>query len=323
MKVLHKICATLVLAAAATATAAPPKYTITDLGNGFNPSFGAVYATSVNNRGEVSGWAYHGQTVPQHHAMVWEGGTLTDLGTPDGSYDSAVYGINNRGTYVGHSEGWIAYFSDGAWTKLGVAGSANDVNDRGTIVGNYNASGTRAFMLRNGVFMDLGTLGPSFAYAFAVNGKDVAVGYSYDNAFHTRAFVYEKGAMRDIGTLGGTGAYAYDINDHGVVVGASDDGLGHTVAFVYERGVMRPLFATNTVNSMARSINDHGDIVGTIDGRGFLLARDGTLTILEQLPGVASGLWRYLQPVAINDRGWIVGTGYRGETGRSFLITPK
>ena len=324
MNLIQKMaCAALVLAAGATANAAQPQYTITDLGNGFNPRFGAVFATSVNNRGEVSGWAYAGENVPMHHGFSWEHGTLTDLGVPANAYESAVYGLNNRGTYVGHSGNNVAYLMDGVWTRFDLPGGAQDVNDRNTIVGYYTNPGTRGFMLRNGVFTDIGSLGVDYTIPYAVNSKDAVVGFAYTPQFHPHAFLYQDGVTRDLGTLGGTDSYAYDINDHGVIVGAASVSLGHTEAFIYD-GTMRQLpLPIAHANSMARSINDHGDIVGTIDGRGFLLTRDGTLTILEQLPQVASGQWRYLQPVAINDRGWIVGTGYRGESSRSFLITPK
>ena len=317
---LKKIAVAALCLAAGLVQAAQSRWTITDLGNSFNPIYGGVYATSVNNRGEVSGWAYSGQYVPEHHAFTWENGTLTDLGVPANSYDSAVYGLNNRGTYVGNSGGYIAYFTDGAWTKLTVPGSANDVNDSGTIVGAYNGSGTRPFMIKDGVFTDLGL---SFGVAFAVNRKDVIVGYTYDSAFHPSGWIYEAGAFRFIGTLGGTDSYAFDINDHGAVVGASSDAAGHVRAVIYEGGAMRRVESVSQSYSQARSINDHGDIVGTIDGHGFMLARDGTLTMLEQLPEIASQGWQYLQPMAISDRGWIVGTGWHNGSGRSFLIKPK
>ena len=321
MNILRQFGAALVLAAAATANAAAPaKWTITDLGNGFNPAFGAVYATAVNNRGQVTGWAYANQPIPMHHAFIWENGTLTDLGVPAGSFESGAYGINNKGTVVGHDGSRIAFYADGVWTRLEVQGSANDVNDRGTIVGSYNSVGTRPFMYRDGVFMDLGM---SYGVTYAVNHKDAIVGWTYDNAFHPRAWLYENGAVRDLGTLGGTDAYAFDINNHGVVVGASSHATGLAQAFIYENGAMRALFAMNHGYSHARSINDHGDITGTIDGRGFLLTRDGTLTMLESLPGVGSGGWSWLQPTSINDRGWIVGTALRNGTTRSFLLKPR
>ena len=323
MKFLHKMaCAAFAIAAAATAHAAQSRWTMTDLGNGFNPDFGAVFATSVNNRGEVSGWAYSGQNVPMHHAFVWENGTLADLGVPAGSFESSVYGLDTKGTYVGNSgNGFIAYYSDGAWTQLDVRGSANDVSDKGTIVGSYNSVGTHAFMLKDGVFTDLGTLANGNAVAYAVNHKDVVVGYSTGSSFEPRAFMYENGGMRDLGSLGGRDAYAFDINDHGVAVGAAADPAQHMRAVVYDKGAVVQLENVSASYSHALSINDHGDVVGVIDGHGFLLSRKGALTMLEQLPELAG--WTFVRPVAINDRGWIVGQGWFNGSGRSFLLRPK
>jgi probable HAF family extracellular repeat protein len=310
--------------AAGIAQAASTKWTIVDLGNSFNPIYGGVYATDVNNRGEATGFAYAGASVPQHHAFVWENGTLTDLGVPADSYDSTAYGLNNRGTFVGESGGYIAYLMDGAWTKLGLQGTAMDVNDGDTIVGNYrvSSSGTRAFMLRNGVFMDLGDLGSGYATAYAVNRKDVVVGAAYNAAFQLRPFMYENGVMRDLGTLGGSNAYATDINNKGVVVGYSQNASGQSVAMVYEDGAMRPLLSFGSFSN-ATSINDRGDIVGSVENHGFLMTGKGELVMLEDLPAVRAEGWQFLFPSAINDRGWIVGQGWHNGQGRSFVLMPK
>lgn len=316
--------AALLLAATATAHAAQPsKLTITDLGDSFNPIFGGIFASMVNNRGEIGGWAYAGATVPNHHAFIWDSGSLTDLGVPAGGYETTPYGMNNRGTVAGESGGYIAFYRDGAWTQLDLRGVANDVNDDGMIVGTYvNNVGTHAFLLKDGVFVDMGTLGGSYSTAFAVNSKGAATGYSYDHLFHLHPFIYQNGAMRDLGTLGGNNAYAYDINSHGVVVGTSEDGFGHTVAMIYD-GIMRPALPVATSFSTAKSINDHGDIVGTADGHAYLLESDGTLTWLDQLPEVVAAGWKFMQANAINDRGWIVGTGSLNGRGRSWVIMPK
>lgn len=317
-------CAAVFLAAAATAHAAQQsRFTITDLGDSFNPAFGGIFASAVNDRGEITGWAYAGAQVPQHHAFLWDSGAKTDLGVPPGGYESTAYGMNNRGTVVGESGGHIAWYQDGAWTQLDLFGVANDVNDGGTIVGGYtNNVGTHGYLLKDGVFIDMGTLGGSYSVAFAVNKKDVAVGYSYNGGSSLRAFVFENGAMRDLGTLGGSSSYAFDINNRGDIVGASDDGAFHTVATIYD-GSMRRLLPMATNFSVARSINDHGDVVGTSDGHAFLLESNGTLTYLDQLPEAVSGGWMYMQPLAISNRGWIVGTAWHNGHSRSFLITFK
>jgi probable HAF family extracellular repeat protein len=307
--------------AAGLAQAASGKWTITDLGVGPNPIFGGTYATNLNNRGDVTGWAYAGQTVPQHHAFVWSNGTTTDLGVPAGAYASEGNAINNKGTVAGSANNFVAYYKDGAWTQTGITGLALDVSGKDTIVGGANfGNQTHAFMIRDGAMIDLGTLnGGFYSIAYSVNDKDVVAGFSYSNDCCAHAMIWENGTMRDLGTLGGS-SYAYDINSSKVAVGVSFDRSGHEYAVAYDGGVQ--ILPVGGTWSLARSINDHGDIVGSSSNGGFLYS-DGAVTILDQLSAVTSDGWKYLQPVAINDRGWIVGHGVHNGSSRSFLLMPK
>ena len=312
------------LLVASLAQAAPQtRWTVVDLGAGFNGAFAGVAATALNNRGEVAGWAYRSESDLWHHAFTWDSGTLTQLGAPAGSRASSVSGINNRGTIVGDvGPNAPAYYRDGAWTVLGFSGALYAVNDHDTMVGSYNTpTGSPAFMIKDGVFFDLGTLGGSFAPAFAVNNKDVVVGYSYlAGTVTVHGFMYENGSMKDVGTLGGASSYLNDVNDHGVAVGGSEDAAGRTRAVVYD-GTLRAIPGLGTF-SYARSVNDHGDVVGDSDGHVFLY-RDGTVTLVDQLPEVIASGWHLQNPVAINDRGWIVVTGYRNGMSGSALLIPK
>lgn len=321
---IRKFLAAALFLTAGFAHGAPAsRWTVVDLGPSFNPVFGGVAATALNNRGQVTGWAYYGQSVPMHHAFIWDSGTLVDTGVPTGSFESIAYGINNRGTLAGNNNSsQAAYYKDGAWTLLGINGVANDINDHDTMVGTYNTpTGSPAFMIRNGAFFDLGTLGGSFALALSVNNKDVVAGWSYMPSSVTRhGFIYENGAMKDVGTLGGTNSELHDVNDHGVAVGTSEDAGGRTTAVIYD-GMLRAIPGLGAY-SFAKSINDHGDVLGYSDGHMFLY-RDGSVTFLDQLPEVAASGWRFGNPVAINDRGWIVVTGSRNGTSGSALLIPK
>jgi probable HAF family extracellular repeat protein len=315
------------------AQAAPkPQWTVVDLGPSFNPVFGGVVAVALNDQGQVTGWSYSGTnySAPVHHAFIWENGAITDTGVVPGTTDSAAWGINSKGTLAGSSsfQSQAAIYRDGAWTALGVDGVATDINDHDTIVGTYRIPGVaeHPYMIRNGAFVDMGSLGGTLATAMAVNNKNVAVGYSYlAGSVTIHAFVYEDDAMKDIGTLGGTQSYAYDVNDHGVAVGGSLDALGHMAAFTYD-GVMQRIPGLGNY-SYARSINDHGDVIGYSDGHTFLYS-DGNVTLLDQQPDVVASGWHISNATGINNRGWVVATGYRFDAqgryyGGSILLIPK
>ena len=57
-------------------------------------------AKCINNAGQVVGWAYTPNVTPLH-AILWDSGVMTDLGTFSGCTVSAAYSINNVGQVVG------------------------------------------------------------------------------------------------------------------------------------------------------------------------------------------------------------------------------
>ena len=163
--------------------------------------------------------------------------------------------------------------------------------------------------------INIGTLGGTFGVGNALNNHGQVVGFSDvagDLANH--AFIWERGVLTDIGTLGGDNSTAIWINDAGQVVGIGDlpDGTHH--AFVWRKGNMTDL---GTVGSDPCSnvihINASGQVVGTsTDCHGTILHtflwENGSMIDLsaQVLPG--SG-FAFVEPVAINDSGEIVGNG--------------
>jgi probable HAF family extracellular repeat protein len=314
--------------AATVASAANTRWTITDIGQPWDGQ-----AQGLNNRGEVTGWMRVPTNSPFHHAYIFSNGETRDLGVPPGQFFSNGYGISNNGYVVGDNGSQPFVWRNGEWTVVPYPGTFTDVSESGTAVGGVRFPGTldsHATSFKDGVLTDLGTMGGGgWSFAWAINNSGTIVGNAslptppFSGLFKFRGFVYENGVMRDIGTLGGTSSYLYDVNNSGTAVGASDLANGRMVATVYEGGVLHPL-AEIPGNSAARSVNARGDVVGSSDAGGGWLYSDGKLTMLAQIPEVAAAGYTSISPNAINDRGWITGTGYKPATGgQSFVLIPK
>jgi probable HAF family extracellular repeat protein len=99
-------------------------------------------------------------------------------------------------------------------------------------------------------------------------------------------------------TLGGSYAGPGGINERGDVVGASTTIDGEYRAVLWRHGQVLDLGVG--ANSSASDINNNNAIIGSLGGRGFLW-RDGVVQWLPSIEYVGGA------PVAINDRGTIVG----------------
>ena len=218
------------------------------------------FATSVNNRGQIVGWAentVHDPTcvppqVLQFEAVIWgpRNGQMQQLPPYGSDLDGAATGINDSGQVVGIS---------------GICQNA---------VGNQSA--LHAVLWQNGTPIDLGNLG---GYAWhtpmAINNRGQVVGFSDlagdDNGdnpnFH--AFLWVRpGPMQDLGTLEGDAiSEALGINEQGLTVGVSYAvGFSNPRAFLYRNGRMIDLNSLTAHSPLylqaAQEINHEGVIVG-------------------------------------------------------------
>jgi probable HAF family extracellular repeat protein len=161
-------------------------------------------ATAINDQGQVVGIsgicanAVGGASAA--HAVLWENGTPTNIGSLGGVAWNTPTAISNQGVVVG--------FSD-----LPGDSAANP---------NYHAF----IWTKSGGMTDLGTLpGDSLSVAWGINARGQVVGQSISASGSSRAFFWQNGVMTDLNTLIAPGplslVYANDINDSGEIVGGA------------------------------------------------------------------------------------------------------
>jgi probable HAF family extracellular repeat protein len=273
------------------------------------------YASAVSDGGVVAGCA---ETASgEIHAFVYENGTMRGLGRgSDAPGNSCGLAVDGRGAVAGRaSTGELVIWASGGITRLGIHGNVGGMNAAGVVVGaRAIGDATRAFIYKDGVVADIGGVeAPS--EASAINAREQVAGTA-----NGRAFVHEGGAMRDLGTLGGNHSAARGINAQGVVVGQSSNELGQPTPFIHQ-GTMRAL--PGPAYSSAIGINGRGQVIGSGEGIHGYLLEGGAMTLLGEIPAVVAKGWRRLQPTAINERGWIVGTAENAEGDlRAFLLMP-
>ncbi len=230
------------------------------------PTLGGThsYATSVNDRGQVVGWAETRVQDPtcdsptvilQFRAVLWEPKKhrRRQLRPYPGDSTSGATAINNRGQVVG------------------ISGECD------VAVGRFSAR--HAVLWENGKVTDLKNLGgTSWHTPTAISERGDVVGFSNPAAagdlngdFLVRAFIWTKrGGIRPVGRLpGDSTSQARGINSRRQVVGVSSSFEGVSRAFLWEDGVIKnlnklvvPGFADSLVS--AQDINDEGHITGTL-----------------------------------------------------------
>ena len=181
--------------------------------------------------------------LPELHAVLWQQGKITDLGTlPEGGYQSEANAVNTSGQVVGAALNTIPDTNSMQAGTFWLWGGA------GGITPPYQYQ-TRAFLWdREGGMQDLGTLpGGTDAQAILINEPGQVVGYSYTGSspttgcptgfLATGSFIWDKkNGMKDIGNLGGTCTIATNLNNRGQVIGLSNPtGDQSQHAFLWDR----------------------------------------------------------------------------------------
>lgn len=245
------------------------------------------------------------------------GEALQSLGLPPGFANGEALGVNNNEAVVGRVEDAnfdnsrpFVFTDDDGYQLLGTLGgafgTANDISESGIVVGfsEVAGGGIRGFRVTPDALGNYPTLDPSLHLLPTLAGFSNALDISANGQFlagSSRAvdqlvhgFIYDEvDGMRDLGLLPTSNwSLALGVNSYGVAVGYGDltDGNGNY---------------TETV--------------------GWAWSEEQGIVQLDNLltPQFA-GSWRIEFADAINDSGWIVGSGYNLLTGtqHALLLTP-
>ena len=255
--------------------------------------------TSINDRGDIAGWAVSedGESAAFVRAAGGRYRTIADAATPTD--------INNRGAVVGV---YLPCGSDACWPEGFVWSGTSGIqslgsffpyalNDKGDMAG-VCASEQQACVLRDQV---VSAVAEPDSEALGINAKGDVVGTYGDN----RAFLLTANwAFRDIGR-----GVANDINDRGVIA-------GHRWKLLGERG--ERAVATVWTSRGTRSPAPEVSLGVAINSRGWVIANawdahevpysfawnaaTGVRLLLEGTEGA------YIQVEDVNDRGEVVGT---------------
>ena len=256
------------------------------------------------------------------------------------------------GTGLASARGFI--FENGIMRQLTREGASFQpyaINDAGQITGRDAYTG---FFYQRGKLTDIKTLSHvpvgNRSTAHALNTGGVVVGWStvgkskvissWPLPFHAFVWKPKTHKFRDLGTLPHRrDSYAYGINDKGQIVGMAEESSIHSFneggGSVTEHGATGVLWFGNKAaalpplsgdtGSAAWAINNAGVIVGqSLSAGGTVRAclwRKGKPVDLNTLLPDGSG-WTLTDANALNNMGWIVGSGTLGGKPHAFLLTP-
>ena len=247
----------------------------------------SFYPVDINNSGLIAGnnfSFYLGYFSSfQYHALLYNGGNITDMGSLGGGY-SRAYALNNLGQVVGQST--------------------------------TNSEVSRAFLYDNGSMKNLGVLSPGdYSVALGINNNGAIVGYSGRSS--NNACLWNNNTITAIAPVSYPRfSQANAINDSGQIVGNYSAMFTQPTGFIYNGGIIS--FESYYAVSNPVAINNSGQAVGSSNPEYYSPHgvvwnnTDGTATLLP-----------LSRATDINNKGQIVGYGANtaGQT-HAFLLSP-
>jgi len=188
------------------------------------------------------------------------------------------------------------------------AGTPSGINEKGDIVGYYNAGlYGQALAIQNGIMTTLPTLGGASGGAGGINNEGEIVGSSRTSSGAEHATLWVNGQPTDLNTGNWVGSWATGINDQGVIAGNVDiTSILRDQAEIWQNGVATSLGNLGGTWSVAYGINNANQIFGmaaTASGQTHaFLWQNGAMSDLGTLGGTTS----YAN--GINSSGEVVGS---------------
>jgi len=302
------------------------EYGVVDLGilNALGSGSGTPQA--INNSGLIAGtweawlqdYGGSGQKVVDL-AFAWENGVLTSLG-PQHPF-STVVDVNDLGQILGTVGAEIVLWQDGETETLsGIPAGSEPValNNLGQVL--CMGDDDEILLWDDGV-LDVLDFGPGDFEVFGINdaGQIVGTARLLDAS---AGFVWDDGVLTYVGDLGSGASAATAINELGQVAGVSGNASGDRHPFLWHDGVIADI-GTNMLPGQDAdrivAVNDLGHAISE-----WALYRGGQAYDLEDLIPADSG-WNLSRMGDINNRGEIIGTGYREGTVtfRALIVTPN
>jgi probable HAF family extracellular repeat protein len=305
----------------------------------------ASEATAISKDGTVVG--YSSLPSGSSHAAIWRHFTITDLGTLGGA-DSIAWAINDRGHAVGKARDAQQVYRPVRWsqgtisdlgTLGGAEGEARSINGSGNVVGSSNVADppfnapSHATLWDRQRVVDLGTLGGERSGAYVITGNGVIAGAaSTATQPYAQATVWIDGVPRNISAPQHLTSVVYHANSSGLLVGnAADFSGGNYYAVKWVNYIALRLAELEPGRpSFAQAVNSSEEIVGYTDTQSGYIATywrgDTVIDLNTALPArLKRAGWRLAKALAINDRGWIVGSAFNSQTSelRAFLLKPS
>jgi len=187
--------------------------------------------------------------------------------------------------------------------------SAQGLNNRGEVVGYYadQQNHIRGFIWKYGSFGAIDMPGALGTIPESINDAGYVVGFFYDVAGRQRGFSYANGQFAVVDFPGAVNTVLFGVNSAGEIVGGYDDALLVTHGFKLSKGAFTTIDSSFAQQTYLQGINDPGSYIGVASNDFVNGPALGLINVAGKFSTISMPLAKYTNPVALNNRGTIVG----------------